>query len=75
MIEINLQAMIDIQILPKKAQNELIDYYHFLVERYVVKKTKSNKRIIKNRQLNSFFDQFSLEMKDLNFNREEIYER
>ncbi len=33
--------MIDIQRLPKKAQNELIDYYHFLVERYVVKKAKS----------------------------------
>lgn len=67
--------MIDIQILPKKAQNELIDYYHFLVERYVVKKVKSNKRVIKIGQLNSFFDQFSLEMKDFNFTRDEIYER
>lgn len=35
--------MIDIQILPKKAQNELIDYYHFLVERYVGKEEKSKK--------------------------------
>jgi hypothetical protein len=67
--------MIDIQILPKKAQNELIDYYHFLVERYVVKKEKSSKTTTKISHVNSFFDQFSLEMKDLNFNREEIYER
>jgi predicted ATPase len=67
--------MIDIQILPKKAQNELIDYYHFLVERYVIKKDKSTKRAITTNQLDSFFDQFSLEMKDLKFNREEIYER
>jgi hypothetical protein len=67
--------MIDIQILPKKAQNELIDYYHFLVERYVIKKEKPNKRTAKISDMNSFFDKFSLEMKDLNFNREEIYER
>lgn len=67
--------MIDIQILPKKAQNELIDYYHFLVERYVVNKEKSGKSISKINRLNSFFDQFSLEMKDSKFNRDEIYER
>ncbi|NEW85136.1 MAG: hypothetical protein GZ094_22615 [Mariniphaga sp.] len=67
--------MIDIQILPKKAQNELIDYYHFLVERYVVKKEKSGKSTTKISQVNTFFDQFSLEMNDLNFNRDEIYER
>lgn len=67
--------MIDIHILPKKAQNELIDYYHFLVERYVVKKEKTSKGAVKTSQLNSFFDQFSLDMKHLKFNRDEIYER
>jgi hypothetical protein len=67
--------MIDIQILPKKAQNELIDYYHFLVERYVGKEEKSRKKTNKQSQVNTFFDQFSLNMKDLNFNRDEIYER
>jgi hypothetical protein len=63
--------MIDIQILPKKAQNELIDYYHFLVERYVGKEEKSRKKTNKQSQVNTFFDQFSLKMKDLNFNRDE----
>ena len=68
-------AMIDIQILPQKAQNELIDYYQFLVERYVGKEVKSRKKINRQSQVNSFFDQFALNMKDFNFNRNEIYER
>jgi hypothetical protein len=67
--------MIDIQILPKKAQNELIDYYHILVERYVVKEEKSRNKTNKQRQVNTFFDQFSLNMKDIIFNRDEIYEQ
>jgi hypothetical protein len=67
--------MIDIKILPKKAQNELIEYYHFLVERYVVKKEKLNIKSTKEKQVNTFFDQFSLNMKDFKFNRDEIYER
>ena len=67
--------MIDIQILPKKAQNELIDYYQFLVERYVGKEEKSRKRTNKRSKVNAFFDQFAFNMKDYNFNRDEIYER
>lgn len=67
--------MIDIQILPKKAQNELIDYYQFLVERYVGKEVKSRKKTNRQSQVNSFFDQFTLNMKDYNFSRDEIYER
>ena len=67
--------MIDIHLLPKKAQDELMDYYHFLVERYVRNEEKSKKRSNKRNKVNSFFDQFSLNMKDLNFNRDEIYER
>jgi len=67
--------MIDIHLLPKKAQDELIDYYHFLVERYVEKEVKSKKKSNKLNQVNSFFDQFSINMKDFNFNRDEIYER
>ncbi|HAH24673.1 MAG TPA: hypothetical protein DCL77_13130 [Prolixibacteraceae bacterium] len=68
-------TMIDIQILPKKAQNELIDYYQFLVERYVGKEVKSKKKTNKQSQVNSFFDQFAINMKKYNFNRDEIYER
>jgi hypothetical protein len=67
--------MIDIQILPKKAQDELIEYYNFLVERYVRRKEKQSKNKTKESDVNKFFDQFSINMKDLNFNREDIYER
>ncbi len=67
--------MIDIQILPKRAQIELLDYYHFLVERYVIKKEKSKRERDKASQVNAFFNQFSLDMKDFNFNRDEIYGR
>lgn len=67
--------MIDIHILPKKVQNELIDYYQFLVERYVGKEVKSRKKTNKQGKVNSFFDQFALNMKDFNFKRDEIYER
>jgi hypothetical protein len=67
--------MIDIHILPKKAQNELIDYYYFLVERYVGKKDKSSKKTAKESQVNTFFDKFSLNVKDFNIKRDEIYER
>lgn len=67
--------MIDLQVLPKKAQNELIDFYQFLVERYVGKENKSSKRINKRNQVNAFFDQFAFNMKEVRFNRDEIYER
>lgn len=67
--------MIDIQRLPKKAQNELTSYYNFLVDRYGVKKENPRRKILKRQKINSFFDQFSLDMKELNFNRDEIYER
>ena len=67
--------MIDIQVLPKKAQNELIDFYQFLVERYVGKENKSSKRTNKRSQVNAFFDQFAFNMNDYRFNRDEIYER
>ena len=67
--------MIDIHILPKKAQNELIDFYQFLIERYVGKEEKSRKITNKRSQVNAFFNQFALNMKDFNFNRDEIYER
>ena len=35
--------MIDIRRLPKQAQNELIDFYHFLLERYASEKSKRKK--------------------------------
>ena len=67
--------MIDIHILPKKAQNELIDFYQFLVERYVRKEENSRKITNKRREVDAFFNQFALNIKDFDFNRNEIYER
>jgi hypothetical protein len=68
--------MIDLHILPRKAQNELIDFYQFLVERYVSEKKKRqspNNAIAK--QDSSFFDQYNIDLSDFNFNRSELYDR
>ena len=68
--------MIDINILPQKAQNELVDFYQFLVERYAIGKTKkqaSSKATSK--QVNNFFDGYNIDLTDFNFNRSEIYDR
>lgn len=68
--------MIDINILPKKAQNELIDFYHFLLERYVPEKRKGNSPDdFATEKVNRFFDQYNLDLTDYSFNRGELYER
>lgn len=68
--------MIDLQILPRKAQNELIDFYHFLVERYANgKKQKLSKTNNVTTQVNRFFDQFDIDLSNYKFNRDEIYDR
>ena len=68
--------MIDIHILPQKAQHELIDFYQFLVERYSSRKRKSqsSSKVIA-KQVNSFFDQYNLDLSDFTFNRNELYDR
>lgn len=68
--------MIDIHILPRKAQSELIDFYQFLVERYAGGKSK--RRLSTNtteKQINNFFDGYNIDLTDYNFNRSEIYDR
>ena len=68
--------MIDIHILPQKAQNELIDFYQFLVERYVSgKKNKHFKSNSADKQVSTFFDQYNIDLTDFKFNRNELYER
>lgn len=68
--------MIDIHILPQKAQNELIDFYQFLVERYASRKRKKQTTAsATSKQVNSFFDQYSIDLSDFNFNRSELYDR
>ena len=68
--------MIDIHILPQKAQNELIDFYQFLVERYATKKNKKQEASNSTeKQVNSFFDGYNIDLTDFNFNRNELYDR
>jgi hypothetical protein len=68
--------MIDIHLLPQKAQNELIDFYQFLVERYTTgKKKKLTPANVSAQQINTFFDQYDIDLSDFNFNRSEIYDR
>jgi len=68
--------MIDINILPQKAQNELIDFYQFLVERYAIGKNKKQASSnATSKQVNSFFDGYNIDLTDFNFNRNEIYDR
>lgn len=64
--------MIDINILPQKAQDELIDFYQFLLERYVSGKRKSNSQDKAVKKVDSFFDQYNLDLTDYNFNRSEL---
>ena len=68
-------AMIDMNILPLKARNELIDFYHFLVERYVSGKNKKQASTVStSNQIDSFFDHYNLDLSDFRFNREDLYE-
>jgi len=68
--------MIDINILPQKAQNELIDFYQFLVERYAVRKRKKKSAAnVNSKPDNAFFDQYNIDLADFSFNRSELYDR
>jgi hypothetical protein len=68
--------MFDLSVLPQKAQDELTDFYHFLVERYGQKKGKKiQKAESRVEKVDEFFDQYNLNLNDFSFNRNEIYER
>jgi hypothetical protein len=68
--------MIDIHILPQKAQNELVDFYQFLVVRYSSRKRKRESSTNTTaKQVNSFFDQYNLDLSDFTFKRNELYDR
>jgi len=71
-----MNNLIDIQILPENAQKELVDFYHFLVERYVKKRGKGlSGTKLTDEQVNSFFDQFNLDLTNYKFDRDSLYER
>lgn len=68
--------MIDINILPKKAQNELIDFYNFLVERYAKEGEKKHEASdLNENHVSKFFDDYDIDLMDFKLNRSEIYER
>jgi len=68
--------MIDIHILPQKAQNELIDFYQFLVERYSTRKRKKKSSATADlKQSSTFFDQYNIDLTAFSFNRSELYDR
>jgi len=69
-------TMIDIHILPRKAQNELIDFYCFLVDRYVSGKRKKNKVSGSlTEDIDKFFDKYNYDLTEFSFNRSEVYDR
>ncbi len=69
-------TMIDLQILPRKAQNELIDFYCFLVDRYVSGKRKKHTASgTVAKEIDDFFDRYDCELTEFSFNRNEVYER
>ena len=68
--------MFDLSVLPQKAQEELADFYQFLVERYGKKeRIKENEFEAREKRINAFFGKFNLNLNDYTFNRDEIYER
>lgn len=67
--------MIDLRILPQKAQNELLDFYQFLVDRYASGKKKKSSANNNSKQVDRFFDQYNIDLTDYNFNRNELYDR
>lgn len=68
--------MIDIHILPQKAQNELIDFYQFLVQRYASGKRKRQiSSSNTSKKVSSFFDQYNIDLSGFKFNRNELYDR
>ena len=66
-----IEEKIDLSLLPEEARRELIDFYEFLLEKYVKGKKNMEKesffRTIKKHSFNLPFN--------YNFEREEIHER
>ena len=68
--------MIDINILPKKAQNKLIDFYNYLVERYAKEGLKKQEvSDLYTNHISKFFNGYDIDLRGFKLNRSEIYER
>lgn len=68
----NLGEKLDLSIFPEEVKNQLIDFYLFLVERYVQNKQEEN-RLISSKLPEEFYNPIKVD-KYLEFNREEIYQ-
>jgi hypothetical protein len=67
--------MFDLSVLPKKAQDELKDFYEFLVERYGFKNEEESDLELRKKRIQAFFDKYNLDLSNFKFNRDEIYNR
>jgi hypothetical protein len=68
----NLSEKLDISIFPEEIKNQLIDYYQFLVGKYV--QDKQNESLSVSSKLpEEFYNPIKVD-KYLEFNREEIYQ-
>ena len=61
---------IDLEVLPKEAKNELIDFYEYLVSKY-----KRGTRRAKKRLEDVLFNPIGILPDNYKFNREEAHER
>ena len=67
--------MFDLSVLPKKAQDELKDFYEFLVERYGFKNEEESDLELRKKRIQAFFDKYNLDLNNFKFNRNETYNR
>ena len=68
--------MINLSVLPKNAQNELFDFYQFLLSKYG--KEENEKATTDESRMDimdAFFDKYELDLNNYSFNRDEIYDR
>jgi hypothetical protein len=68
----NLSEKLDISIFPEEIKNQLLDYYQFLLGKYVQGK-QSETPSISSKLPEEFYNPIKVE-KYLEFNREEIYQ-
>jgi hypothetical protein len=68
----NLSEKLDISIFPEEIKNQLLDYYQFLVGKYVQGKQNENFSV-SSKLPEEFYNPIKVD-KYLEFNREEIYQ-
>jgi len=67
--------MFDLSVLPKKALDELKDFYEFLVERYGFKNEEESDLELRKKRIQAFFDKYNTDLNNFKSNRDEIYNR